>query len=277
MRLLPLVLAAVTLALPAGAQQLRAPRTSPHARVSQTVGLTELTVDYHRPAVNERTIWGDLVPYDEVWRAGANENTVFETSTDITVEGQPLPAGRYGFHAIPGRDTWTLIFSTMADAWGSYSYTETEDALRVTVTPREALHQERLEYRFEDLSMDAATVVLHWERLAVPFTVRANTPEITLASMRRELRGSAGFSWQGWNQIASYAAQHRLALDEALGWAERSIEMNRNVTSLATRGDVLAALGRTADARAAYTEARAMATPEQQARIDERIGRLGTR
>ncbi|HEU4734212.1 MAG TPA: DUF2911 domain-containing protein, partial [Kofleriaceae bacterium] len=111
---------------------LKLPEQSPAATVSQTVGLTEITVVYHRPAVNGRPIWGKLVPYGETWRAGANENTTIAFSTDVKVGGKPLKAGTYGLHMLPTAKDWTIMFSTMTAAWGSFTYDQKEDALRVT-------------------------------------------------------------------------------------------------------------------------------------------------
>ena len=250
-------------AAPALAQaQLTTPRVSPHARVMQTVGLTDLAVDYHRPAVGGRRIWGDLVPYGEVWRAGANENTVFETSTAITVEGQSLPAGRYGLHTIPTDGAWTVIFSTVANAWGSYTYDPAEDALRVTVTPREGPHTERLSFRFEAPTDTSATLVLAWDRLEVPVALGVDTPGVVLASMESELRGMAGFFWEGWHQIAAYALDHGRRLDAALVWAERSQQIRPTFANTMTEARVLDALGRADEAAAARDEAFALATEE---------------
>jgi tetratricopeptide (TPR) repeat protein len=257
------LLAALLLAAPLAHAQLPlldAPDVSPHARVTQTVGLTEVTIDYHRPAVNGRQVWGAIVPYDEVWRAGANENTTFEVSTDVTIDGQPLPAGRYGLHMIPTTGAWTVVFSEMADAWGSFSYDEAEDALRVRVTPRPADFEERLHYRFDDPTNTEAEVVLHWERLEVPFTVSVDTPEMVLAQMERELRGLPRFFWQGWNQAAAYALQTGTRMEDALGWADRSIGMNRNGTNVGTKMGLLAALGRTEEAEALEADFYAIAT-----------------
>src|SRR5499425_2374729 len=109
---------------------LNLPDVSQAAEVKQRVALTDITITYHRPLVNGRKIWGGLVPYGQVWRAGANENTTIEFSTPVSVEGKPLPSGTYGLHMIPTNDTWTVIFSKMAVAWGSYTYNQSEDALR---------------------------------------------------------------------------------------------------------------------------------------------------
>ena len=264
MRLPALVLLLVVTAASAEAQrQLTTPRVSPHARVVQTVGLTDLSVDYHRPAVAGRTVWGDLVPYGEVWRAGANENTVFETTTDIEVEGQTLPAGSYGLHMIPTDGDWTVAFSTVDAAWGSYSYDPAEDALRVTVTPRDAPPQERLAYRFDAPDDGSATLVLSWAGREVPVRVTVDTPAVVLASMERELRGVAGFFPEGWDQIAAYALDAGRRLDDALAWAGRSVELRPGFANRMTQAALLDALGRAAEAEGARDAAFADATEDE--------------
>jgi hypothetical protein len=247
LRYFALATLSLRLASPAYAQ-LATPEASPHARVEQTMGLTELSVDYHRPGVRGREIWGALVPFDEVWRAGANENTVFETSTDIRVEGRPLPAGRYGFHVIPTTGSWLAIFSTMADGWGSYSYDPSEDAIRVPVAPRPAPHGERLLFRFDDMTDSTATLVLHWEEVELPIRLSVATPEVVLASMARELRGRAAFQWDTWDQAAAYALEHRMRLDDALDWTERSAGVRPTFQAAVTRAAILDALGRGSEA-----------------------------
>src|ERR1041385_4236621 len=147
---------------------LNLPDVSQLAVTKQRIALTDIKIVYHRPLVNGRKIWGGLVPLGEVWRAGANENTTVELSSDVSVEGQALPKGIYGLHMIPTADTWTVIFSKMATAWGSYTYDQKEDALRVTVKPRQIEMEEALEYEFEDLKPDSATLTMKWEKLAVP-------------------------------------------------------------------------------------------------------------
>ena len=269
MRPLPLAAAllffACGLAPEAAAQNrtLTTPEASPYARVEQAVGLTTLAVEYHRPAVRGREIFGALVPYGEVWRAGANENTVFETSTDITVGGEPLAAGRYGLHTIPGEGAWTVIFSTMADAWGSYSYDEAEDALRVTVTPQMAPFAERLEYRIDDPGTDSATLVLHWAETAVPVAVTVDTPGVVLANMERELRGIQRFFPEGWNQIAQYALDHGRRMDEALEWVEVSIARQPSFANRMTKAGLLEATGQTDEAAMVRDDAYAAASDNE--------------
>ena len=260
---LPLLFAVLLLlAGTAAAQQpLTVPRASPHATMSQRVGLTDLAFDYHRPAVDGREVWGALVPWDQVWRAGANENTTFTTTSPVTVGGQRLDAGTYGVHLIPSETgPWTVIFSTTNTAWGSFSYDETEDAARVAVTPRPAPMQEHLAFRFDEPGDDTVTAVLHWETLELPMAMSVDTPAVVLASMEREMRGLPRFRWQGWNQIAAYAMQHDLRLGEALGWAERSVAMTPTFTNTMTVAGIQEKLGRTDEAATMRDEAMGLAT-----------------
>ena len=239
---LPLVIAVLLVgSAPALAQapRLSVPEPSPHASVSQRVGLTDITIDYHRPAVGKRKIWGALVPYGEVWRAGANENTTITFSTPVTVGGRQLPAGTYGLHMIPTPTTWTVMLSTVSSAWGSFSYDEKEDAVRLTATPAQADFEESLEYRFENPKESSVDVVLHWERLQVSFPVAADSKAITLASLKSQLRGLARFSWQGWNQAARWCADNDYDLDQGLAWADRSIGMQATYPNLNTKALIL--------------------------------------
>lgn len=146
-------------------------RVSPKAEVMQTVGFTEVKIDYSRPGVKERVIWGELVPYDKVWRAGANEATKFTFSTDVVINGKPLKAGSYSFFAIPGIEEWTLIFNRVADQWGAFEYNEAEDAIRINVVPIENDFVEWLTYTITRTSDTTADVKLEWEKLKVPFTL----------------------------------------------------------------------------------------------------------
>jgi len=206
---------------------LKLPDQSPAASVTQTIGLTDITVNYHRPAVNGRKIWGELVPYNEPWRAGANENTTITISSDVKIGGKPLRAGTYGVHVIPTPTDWTIAFSTVTTAWGSYGYDQKDDATRVTITPRvTATSEERLVFRFDDPSDTKATLVLAWEKLAAPIAIEVDTPKVVLASIHAQLLGQARFSWQAYSQAASYLLRTGGSLDEAVKFADRSIELS---------------------------------------------------
>ena len=179
------LVAAFLFALPSSTQaQDKEVRKSLHASVTQTLGVeTDITFDFSRPGVKGRTIWGDLVPYGMnpgvkysdnkpfPWRAGANENTTVTVSHDVKVEGNKLAAGKYSVHMIPSETDWVVIFSKKNDGWGSYTYDEKDDALRVTVKTTEASHEEWLTFGFDDLAGTSATGFLHWEKLKVSFKI----------------------------------------------------------------------------------------------------------
>ncbi|MFQ5778141.1 MAG: DUF2911 domain-containing protein, partial [Terriglobia bacterium] len=159
-------------ALPAVGQRASdEPRPSPNASISQTIGVTEVTISYGRPGVKGREIWGALVPYGQVWRTGANEATTISLSTGVIIEGQKLAPGTYALFTIPSANEWTLIFNKTAQQWGAFSHDASQDALRVTVKPQAADHSEWMSFQFEDLSEDSATVVLRWGKVAVPFKI----------------------------------------------------------------------------------------------------------
>ena len=242
---------------------LSLPLASQRAVVSQRVGLTDITITYHRPLVKGRKIWGDVVPYDQVWRAGANENTTIEFTDPVRIEGQPLAAGLYGLHMIPNADSWIVIFSKNATSWGSFSYDKAEDALRVTVKPTEAEHQEALIYQLDPVTADSTAVVLKWERLAVAFKVSVNVPEITLASIRRQLRSTAGFTWAGYNDAALYCLENKINLEEALKWIDNSIQAEERLENFETKSELLAEIGKPAEAAAALNRGLAKATAIQ--------------
>ena len=221
------------------------PQASPAASVSQTVGLTDITISYHRPAVNKRKVWGGLVPYNEVWRAGANENTTITFSTPVTVGGKQLPAGTYGLHMMPGESDWSVMLSSVASAWGSFSYDEKEDVVRFKATPKTvADSEERLEYRFENPTNDSVQVVLEWEKLQLSFPITVDTKAVVLASLKGELRGLPRFGWQGWNQAAQWCLTNDTDLDQGLAWADRSIAAATNFTNLRTKAGILEKKGR---------------------------------
>ena len=239
------------------------PQASQKVQLTQTIGLTDVSVTYSSPAVNDREIWGKLVPMDQVWRAGANENTTISFSDDVTIEGEALPAGTYGLHTIPSTGDWTIIFSHNSTSWGSYSYNEKEDALRVAVSPMEGEKAEYLSYSFTDRSNDGATLVLAWDNMHVPVRIAVNSQEITLANIRNELRSTAGFTWMGYQQAANYCIQQETHYEEALGWIDQSVNMNTNFTNLSTKSQLLEKMEQTSEAKAAMDEAMEVATSQE--------------
>jgi tetratricopeptide (TPR) repeat protein len=242
---------------------LTLPEASQRARVMQRIGLTDITIDYHRPLVNNRKIWGGLVPYGQVWRAGADENTIIEFTDPVSIEGQALAKGVYGLHMIPGENEWTIIFSKSATSWGSFSYDKAEDALRVTVKPHPGDSHEALTYDFDDVKPDSAVVLMSWEKLAVPFKIGVNVNEVVEQSLKNQLRGGVQYIWEGWDEAATYLVNKNLDLQTALTYSDKSIQNEERFDNLITKARVLDALNRKDDAAAARTKALAMANPLQ--------------
>jgi len=243
---------------------LNLPDVSQAAEVKQRIALTDITVKYHRPLVKGRKIWGGLVPYGKVWRAGANENTTIEFSDPVSVEGQPLAKGIYGLHMIPNPDSWTVIFSKTNTAWGSYSYKQDEDALRVNVKPKPLAEQkEALEFDFEDLTPDSTAVTLKWEKLGVPFAVSVKDADQTLQNIREQLKGRGQFSWQALDEAAQFCLTRKINLDEALRWADASIQNEERFDNLSTKADILKALNRRDEAKTTWNHAVEIATAPQ--------------
>lgn len=239
------------------------PRQSQHAQISQRIGITDVTISYHRPLVNKRKVWGDLVPYGKVWRAGANENTTISFSDPVTIEGQRLEKGTYGLHMIPNADQWTIIFSKNSTSWGSFTYNESEDALRVNVKPQTADMHNALTYDFDELQPDSAVVTMMWEKVAVPFTVGVDVHDVVQASLKNQLRNLSQYTWMSWNDAATYLLTEKIALPDALNYADKSIENEDRYDNEMTKAQVLKALGRKDDATVAEKKALGMATPLQ--------------
>jgi hypothetical protein len=253
---------AAVFATPLAAQYppLVLPRVSQHATVSQQIGLTDVTISYHRPSVGGREVWGKLVPFDTVWRAGANENTVIEFSSPVRVAGKDVPAGRYGLHMIPSGGEWTIILSKQASAWGSFAYDPKEDFLRVKSTPAATPEpQEQLLYTFDAPSEDSVVATLRWEKLAVPIPIAVNSEQVVVDSLRQQLTGAPQFFWQPWSQAAAWCAAKDVNLDEASRWADRSIAIQETYANLQVKGTLLEKRGDVAGATQARTRALAIA------------------
>jgi len=238
---------------------LTLPRQSQGATVSQTIGLTSISVSYHRPAVNGRKVWGALVPFDAVWRGGANENTVLTVTSPFTIGGAKLPAGRYGLHFLPTATSWTLILSRQANNWGSFSYHASDDAARVPAAARTADFLEHLQYSMEDPSDTSVSLTMRWERLAVSVPITVATRQVVLDSVTQQLHGIPQFFPQGWLEAAQWAAANGFA-EQAARWADSSLQRGPTFGALQLKAGVLERQGDTAGARAARDRALALAT-----------------
>jgi hypothetical protein len=239
------------------------PLQSQAAQISQTIGITDVTIKYHRPLVNDRKVWGGLVPYGQVWRAGANFNTTITFSDPVQIEGKPLDRGTYGLHMIPNADEWTIIFSKNSTSWGAFTYDEKEDALRVTVKPKAADMHNALTYDFDQLKPDSAVVQLEWEKVAVPFKVSVDVHEIVEASLKKQLRDLSQYTWLSWDDAANYLLTEKIDLDQALTYVNKSIENEDRADNENTKSKVLAALNRKDESAAALKRALDLSTPLQ--------------
>ncbi|MDP9229253.1 MAG: DUF2911 domain-containing protein [Bacteroidota bacterium] len=251
------------------------------AMVAERIGITDVKVNYDRPAVKGREgkIWGQLVHVGYIdlgfgsskaapWRAGANENTTIEFSTDVKIEGQPLPAGKYGFFIAYDPNESTLIFSKNNSAWGSFFYNQNEDALRVKIKPVATDKSvERLKYEFMDETDNSATLAMVWEKLMIPFKIEVDLANTQLAMFRKELQTNKGFQWQSWDQSAQWAVQNNTNLQEALLWTDSSTGPifggANNFQPWATRAQVMEKLGKADEAAAIMKKALPMASMQE--------------
>ena len=239
------------------------PRDSQHSAVTQRIGITDITITYSRPLVKSRPIWGKLVPYNEVWRTGANENTTIKFTDDVSIEGKPLAKGVYALFTIPGENQWTIIFSKVHTAWGSFTYNQADDALRVTVKPQATELRETLTFDFDDVKPDSAVATLRWEKVAVPFKVDVNVHEIVQASLHNQLQGLAQYTWEGWDDAATYLVTNKYDLNEALQYEETSIRTEPRFDNYLTKSQILEAMGRKDDSETAKKQALDRATAAQ--------------
>ena len=257
-------------------QAVTVPELSPRAAVSQTIGITDVTVAYHRPSVQKREVWGKLVPYGfndlgfgtskaAPWRAGANENTVISFQNDVTVAGSPLKAGSYGLSmAISPDGAVTVIFSHDTGSWGSFFYDPGHDALRVSVKWEDAPFHELLTYDFTDVTNDSAVLALSWEKKRIPIPLKFDTNAIVVAKLKDEMRSSRGFQYQAWVAASNFLLTNNIELPLALEWAEFAVSGpyigERNFATLSNKADILDKLGRAAEASAVMDEAMKIGT-----------------
>ena len=253
--------------------QITTPRTpSPAAKLTQTIGISQVTIDYSRPKVNNRQVWGALVPYgwnvqafgagnSAPWRAGANENTVITFSHPAKIEGQNVPAGSYGLFFVINQDnTGEVILSKDYRSWGSFFYDQKQDQLRAKIQLRDVAHTESLTYDFVNLAKNTGELVLNWEKKQFPVKVEFAVDAIVMANADAELKGPIGFNAQGFVSAANYAMLNNVNQEQAMRWIEQAIAQNKNFNSLNIKAGLLRNAGKTADADKTMAEAMGIAT-----------------
>jgi hypothetical protein len=266
---------------------VRLPRPSQKASVMQTIGVTDLTITYSRPGVKGRRIWGEpwgenakgeatlddqnlrpktapIVPWGHVWRAGANEATTFVVTDDVLINGQKLPAGSYSLHAIPTKAEWTIVFNGTANQWGSFNYDPKKDTLRVKVKPQWVKeNQEWLQYSIPSVTPNSATVLIRWEKVAVPFTVEVPNVE---AVWRAKVDAAIAADPNDWriplNVGGAYAGDDRW--DDAIAWADKSIKVKETFQNLRAKANWLYSAGRKQEAFAIAEQAIARGKADKQ-------------
>lgn len=226
MRTFTVLLASLALSAPATVSlqsQLKLPQASPAATLTETIGTSTVAIEYHRPAVKGRVIWGGLVPYGEVWRTGANEATTLRFSDPVKVAGHDVPAGTYAFFAIPTAESWTLILNKQDKQWGAFSYDVARDLLRFDVKPTAVAHTEWLKYSIEPSSEHSAMVRLTWEKLAVEFPVEVDVDKLVLAQIDDAIAKAQPGDARVYVSAAKYYYDRELAPEKALAWLDKSL------------------------------------------------------
>jgi hypothetical protein len=223
--IVPIIIALFLLAIQQSCAQVEMPVPSPAASVSQVIGVTKISVDYSAPAVRDREVWGKLIPYNEMWRAGANSPTKVTFSTDVMVEGKKVEAGSYAFIVIPTEKNWTVILNKDSKGNGVFSYLEEDDVIRVEVTPTEAEMSEYLAFTVVPQSDMEAHLVMSWEKMKVAIKITIDTKVNAVASINQGME-IYGRAWYDYASASEYYIQNDLEVEKASEWAILSMKLN---------------------------------------------------
>ena len=242
------------IAVAQSASNLELPRPSPKGSVTQTVGLTEISVAYSSPGVRGRKIWGEVVPFDEIWRAGANECTKVTFSTPVSIEGKPVAAGAYCIFLLPQRTAWTFILSKNTEQSGTGDYKQSEDALRVPATVTTIPSRERMAFVILDFDDEKGTLAMEWETQRVGVRFTTGTREKVLS----QIRALKGDDWRPYNAAARYLLIAGIEPALAMQLTDRSIRLQETWNNVWTRAQLLHAAGKNPEALAAAQRAQTL-------------------
>lgn len=216
------------------AQEL--PQPSPRSELEQRVGLTDVTIDYSRPGVKEREIFGGLVPYDELWRTGANKATSIEFSKSVRIQDKEVPAGKYSFFTIPGKQKWTLILNKKTELWGTNGYKKKHDLMRFKVEPEDlGEKRERMTFLISDITPNSANIELEWANVRVSFPIEVDTDKHAMKNIEETLSEVPG----KYASSARYALRSNKHYEKALGWANTSIDLEEGWYNNWIKGELL--------------------------------------
>lgn len=226
------------------AQQIQMPQASPAAQISQKVGLTDVSVEYSRPSMRGRKIFGELVPYGQVWRTGANAATVLTFSTEVKIEGKSLPAGSYALYSIPGKSTWTMILSRNTKLWGAVGYDASDDVIRFAVKPgKTGQKYETMEVNFVDISDTGASIALKWENTRVKFRIETEVDEIVMAQIKELVIDKEPQNPGLYYQAANYYFTNSKDINQAYDWINKSVDADPKYWTMHLKAKIELALG----------------------------------
>lgn len=241
-------------------QQLQMPQASPSAKISQQVGLTDVTVEYSRPSTKGRKIFGELVPYGQVWRTGANAATILDFSTDVEISGNPIPAGKYAMYSIPDKDKWTIVFSKNTELWGAIGYNADEDVLRFEVEPKKLSRKyETFEISFNNMTDDGADLSLKWENTRIDFRISTEVEPIVMAQIQELVIDTKTENPSLLYAAANYYFTNQKDMNQAYTWISKSVESDPKYWTMHLKAKIEAALGKNEDAVASAKKSMEMA------------------
>jgi tetratricopeptide (TPR) repeat protein len=227
--------------------QVELPQVSPRSTVSQKIGLTEVSINYGRPSTKGRKTFGELEPYNQLWRTGANESTIISFADEVTIQGNKLPAGKYALFTIPGKNEWIIILNKNTKLWGKDGYNQQMDALRFSVKPTEIPMQETMVFEFTNTQIDAADIALKWEKTQVAFKVKTNSQQKAMANIEKAIVAEPN-NWVIYTEAAGYCVQSNTNLKQGMIWINKSIDLQAHWWNHWTKAQLLAAAGDTKQA-----------------------------
>ena len=251
-----------------GQSSLPALRASPASSITQTIGFTDVTVKFHRPGVKGRDIFGSLVPFGQMWRVGANQNTTMTFQAPVSVNGQELPAGTYGFQLIPFRDRpWTVVFSEQSNLWGNLGYDKSQDALRLEVAPEMGGETERMNFEFTPIDDSSCTLALQWADVSLPLNLEVDLNVSKFFALQDLIERQGADDPALLLSAAQWAIETNQGLEDALGWIERAATQEKTFTTLGVQTQLLDLLGRSDEAAPLKIEAWMVATEDDLSRM----------
>jgi len=242
------------------AQQIQMPQASPAAQISQKVGLTDVSVEYSRPSMKGRKIFGELVPFGQVWRTGANAATLLTFSTDVKIEGNDLPAGTYALYSIPGKDLWTIIISSNTKLWGAVGYDQSDDVMRFMVKPgKTGQRYETMEINFVDMTDTGASLAIKWENTRVKFRIETEVDDIVMSQIKELVIDQEAQNPGLYYQAANYYFTNNKDLNQAYEWITKSVEDDPKYWTMHLKAKIELGLGLKKEARESAQKSMEMA------------------